>query len=182
MHIGSLFFHYLAQIRDLVCRALAGVLLLKQKQRFLRKRRAILPDQINQILRHVQRPLLFLRNGEKLSAPASVHHSAVKSDATALRQFFFNEFIHGRHTLFPHAVERHGTSGKLLFRLHEIASVCPQSCLCQGNDRRACRSGETGDKLSGFKMLPYIFGLMKIGGRYNINIDLPLFHLLAQCA
>ena len=24
-------------------------------------------------------------------------------------------------------------------------------------------------------MLPYIFGLMKIGGRYNINIDLPLF-------
>ncbi len=25
------------------------------------------------------------------------------------------------------------------------------------------------------KCSPYIFGLMKIGGRYNINIDLPLF-------
>ncbi len=182
VHTGLLLFHLFPQAGKLVRGISSTVTLFEQKQRLLRKSRTVLPDQAGQILVHMQRRALLLRNPAEFFAQLCVYHPSVKPKTTVFRKLFPDKILLCRHALHSHAVKRDGCSCKLLLRLNEITAVCPQPrlCLCDyGGSRGTCKAR---DKFSRLKMIPDILGFMEIGCRNHIKVNLPLSHLTAQRA
>ena len=67
-------------------------------------------------------------------------------------------------------------AGHLVCSLEEIAAIGPKSRVVSCDNGGSIGSGKACDKLSGLKVFPDIFTLMKISGGYNIGVDTFLCH------
>ena len=93
---------------------------------------------------------------------------------------FLQELGNGRNARFGHLHQLDGRAFQFLGSLNEVAAVGPEEGFRFGDQRRAGRTGESGDVYTGLEMISHIFVLMEVVSRDDIECDIVLLHLLPK--
>ncbi len=180
MNCGALFLHLRPQLGNLLSCGFAGISDVQHPYLFCRKFRAFLPEKADQILLAGNCHRFLFQAAEQSLTQLVIHYAAVKAQHAMFRHLICQILFDGRNTLLPHPEELYLTAVKLFSRLNKVAAVRPESCLAACD--HGCSGGacEAGDKLSAFKMIPYILRLMEICCRHQVGVYSALLHQPAE--
>ena len=179
MYRCSVFSHLLTNSFQLGCNILSCVFVFQEETRFLRKRRAIFPDLVDQIYFIFDRDILCAQYFFIFLSFSHRKNTAVKCDFTAFRDLLGKPFCCRWSIINKHLHQADTTAFHLGQCLCEISSICPQTCVIFCDYSCSVGTTESSDELSCFEMLSYILTLMEICSWHNICIDILLCH---QCA
>ena len=95
---------------------------------------------------------------------------AAQAQHAVLRQHLAAVFLHGGHARLTHPHQLDLGTGDLLFGLHKVAAVCPDSALGGGDDEVGVFAVEAGEIGQGGVMVGQVLAGMRVTHRDQINV------------
>ena len=95
---------------------------------------------------------------------------AAQAQHAVLRQHLAAVFLHGGHARLTHPHQLDLGTGDLLFGLHKVAAVCPDSALGGGDDEVGVFAVEAGEIGQGGVMIGQVLAGMRVTHRDQINV------------
>ena len=106
-----------------------------------------------------------------------IQASAVKAQRAVFLHAVSQPFGNRGHPLLHLAIEVDAGAGQFLFRLYEVAAVCPQTRLLHTDHKRSVGTGKTAEIMPGLKIRRHVLRIMIIRCRDQIIIDPQTPHL-----
>ena len=179
METGTLLLHQCTKLRELFCGALAGEAILEDPYTGAREGRTVRPDLTDEILLCLHRDRLLRKTILQGHAMMEIDTAAIEAEIATLRGHGNEIIIERRHPRLAHTHQLHIPTGQLLLRLDEITTIRKKSGAVLRHHQISL-TGKTGQEADRTEIHTDILAQVKIIRRYQIGIDVILFHLLTQ--